>query len=140
MDLVLIRTQKRDDGVFGELYDAQMNQIAVTLEHAYDSGHGDGSYASKLPAGQYQCIRGEHRLHSSPIPFATFEITGVPGHSQILFHVGNYNKDSDGCVLLGKYTQEANGTQMIGLSRSTFYKFMTLQSGVDKFTLIVKDV
>lgn len=140
MDLILIRTQRRDDGIFGELYDVRMNQIAVTLEHAYDAQLGDGSYTSKLKAGTYICQYGMHTLHSSPLPFPTFEITGVAGHTNILFHVGNYNKDSDGCVLLGKYTQDANGHQMIGLSRSTFGRFMGLQEGVDKFILTVKDI
>jgi hypothetical protein len=73
-------------------------------------------------------------------PFTTFEITGVPGHSNILFHIGNYNKDSEGCVLLGRGITEAqSGDQMITMSNTTFKYFMDNQAGVDTFILTVKD-
>jgi hypothetical protein len=71
-------------------------------------------------------------------PFDTFEITDVPLHNNILFHPGNYNDDSEGCVLLGKaYGMKLNGGKMIVNSRNAFDHFMYLQEGVDSFVLIV---
>ncbi len=142
MDLTLIRAERRKDGVFGVLLNDKAEQIAVTLEHSYHDGKwpDEEVYISKLPPGSYQCVRGQHQLHSMNQPFTTFEITGVEGHKNILFHVGNYNQDSDGCVLLGKYKNEVGGQQMIGLSRKTFSEFMKLQEGIPTFTLTVKDI
>lgn len=137
MNLTLSRNDYREDGIFGIITDEASKQIAVSLEHAYDSGNGDGSYAPKVPAGVYKCVRGQHRLASMKQNFTTFEVTNVPGHTNILFHTGNYNHDSEGCILLGR----AYGGQprMIEQSKMTFEAFMALQDGVDQFTLTVKD-
>jgi hypothetical protein len=70
-------------------------------------------------------------------PFITFEITGVPGHTGILFHMGNYNQDSDGCVLLGESTVPDPDPTMITSSVLTFNQFMGSQTGVDTFQLTV---
>lgn len=136
MDLKLKRTAYRPDGIFGVLEDEGGARIAVTLEHAYISG----PYSlclSKIPAGTYTCVRGQHQLHSGPIQ--TFEVTGVPHHSGILFHIGNYNTDSDGCILLGEEMQVAdNGMHFINLSRKTWTNFMDLQDGLQSFILVVE--
>lgn len=126
------------DGVFGALYDAANKAIAVTLQHAYDSGKGDGSYLPKIPPGVYKCVRGQHRLEGMSADFTTFEITGVDGHTNLLFHWGNYNLDSEGCVLLGEHVAPTDNGLMITNSRDTFAKFMGLLTGVDSFTLTVE--
>src|SRR6266481_1747921 len=109
----LIRTDKNYNGVFGILQDSDGNNLAVTLEHSYDG-------IPKIPNGTFTCVRGSHRLHGMTNDFITFEITGVPDHINILFHWGNYNKDSEGCVLLGK----ARVGDTITMSRLTFESFM----------------
>jgi len=124
--LYLKRNDYNENGIFGVLTKEDGTQIAVTLEHSYDS-------KPKLYNGTFQCVRGPHRLHNMTSDFITFEITGVEDHSNILFHWGNYNKDSDGCVLLGK--ERVN--DMITTSRDTFKLFMDLMAGLDSFTLIV---
>ncbi len=140
MDLTLIRTDKREDGVFGILA-TSLDTVALTLEHSYDAQLGDGSYTAKLQPGTYRCVRGMHRLHNMTEDFETFEITGVTGHTNILFHWGNFNDDSEGCVLLGRNripSTKGDG-DMITSSRNTFNKFMDLQKNVSEFTLTVKD-
>lgn len=133
----LIRKEFRADGIFGELRADDDTLVAVTLEHAYDSGHGDGSFLPKVSPGEYTCVRGQHQLHGMAAPFTTFEITGVVGHSNILFHMGNFNKDSEGCVLLGEEIAETGNSEMITNSRATFAKFISGLDGIDSFTLTV---
>lgn len=130
MDLILVREKKRPSGIFGKLCAPDGITFCLTLEHAYPTTEG---YQPKLPAGTYRCVRGPHQLHTGPI-FETFEITGVPGHTGILFHVGNWNRDSEGCVLVG-YT--ISGDNALTRSRDTFKKFMELQAGLDEFQLTV---
>lgn len=145
MDLILIRDEFREDGIFGTLLidDTIPKPIAVTLEHAYDSGNGDGSYVPKVPVGVYLCVRGSHRIHSSVQPFETFEVTGVSGHSGILFHIGNYDKDSDGCILLGKSVGQIHGydkdIKAIGESHEAYEVFMKLQKDTEQFILTVRN-
>lgn len=137
MTLILKRLEKREDGILSSL-SKDGEQIAVCLEHAYDSGLGNGSYDAKLKSGRYKCVRGLHRLGPKKSQFETFEITGVPGHTGILFHVGNYNKDSDGCVLLGD--NYGGDPRMIYNSRLTFQLFMDALIGANEINLMVEDL
>lgn len=121
---------------------ADGEKVAETLEHAYpDEADNMCNYQPKLQAGEYKCVRGTHQLSGNSSKFETFEITGVSGHSGILFHVGNFNKDSDGCVLIGDKTikacSAANSTLMVTNSKVAFAKLMKLLENVDSFTLIV---
>jgi hypothetical protein len=142
--LKLIRHDHQVDGIFGKLFTEEGEKIAVTLEHAYDSGLGDGSYTPKVPPGEYLCVKSQHQLHSMAHPFTTFELKKVPGHTNILLHSGNFNEDSDGCILLGQeitHTTHApnhpGGTTMITASRVTFKKFMERMNLIDTFYLTV---
>ncbi len=142
MNMILTDKAKEVDGIFGTLESEDGSFSCVTLQHAYDSGLGDGSFAAKIPPGTYNCVRGQHHLLGMPAPFTTFEITGVPGHTNLLFHVGNFNEDSEGCVLLGRRIAPRDPPEignMITSSRNTFNAFMDLQIDVDSFTLTVRD-
>lgn len=127
MNLKLTRNEYAQNGIFSTLTTEAGTHVAETLEHAYPMLT---SYEPKIPVGIYKCVRGEHRLHGKP-PFGTFEVTGVAGHSGILFHAGNYNTDSDGCVLVGEKRFE----NMITNSKRTFAAFMALQDGLQEFIL-----
>ena len=126
MNLILRRNTFAEDGILGTLEVDDGEHVADTLEHSYDS-------VPKLPAGTYVCKRGTHQLHSGP-PFSTFEVMGVPGHQGILFHVGNQNKDSEGCVLLGDRFQDKN---YLLNSRITFGHFQDVTDKVNEFSLTV---
>jgi hypothetical protein len=64
--------------------------------------------------------------------YNTYEIR-VDGHSRILFHKGNYAKDTEGCVLLGSYFMPG----WIAMSTVAFDMFMHAMDGVDAVTLTV---
>lgn len=118
------------NGISGALFDDDGIEIAKSIEHAY--GWGINEYNPKVPQGIYVCVRGVHRLAFME-PFQTFEITQVPDHSGILFHMGNSQKDSSGCVLLGTEIHEGKLTESV----KAFEKFMKLMDGVDQFNLEV---
>jgi Family of unknown function (DUF5675) len=137
MKLRLVRQSYEHDGIFGTLYDDSSGAICVTLEHAYPAEDGTGGYAPKLQNGEYICVRGMHRLHDLK-PFETFEIEGVKGHDNILFHAGNLNDDSNGCVLVGEKIEHFPKAWGITASRITFKKLMDKLQGLNTFTLIVE--
>jgi hypothetical protein len=126
----LTRKQFRVDGIFSELSDSKGNIVAYTLEHSYGN-------APKITNGVWKCVRGPHRLHNMTEDFITFEITGILGHKDLLFHWGNYNKDSEGCVLMGESDLMNAGVEMITNSKTTFGKWMTSLDGIDEFELTV---
>lgn len=127
MNLTLRRTSYTDHGIFGLIIDANGDLLCYTLEHAYDK-------LPKLPQGIYECVRGEHKLKGMLVPFETFEVTKVPGHTGILVHCGNYDHDSSGCILVGTAIEK----NMITESRKAFAKFLALQQDVSSFILTVK--
>lgn len=117
--------------MFGLLSNDDGSQIFYTLEHAYLQP--DKCFISKIPNGVYACVRGMHQLERMIRPFETFEITGIMGHTDILFHSGNRNGDSAGCVLLG---MSRNDVEVLN-SREAFSKFMELMTGINLFNLTV---
>lgn len=126
------------DGIFGELFLGNTDQkFCVTLVHAYEQL--DGTYLPKVPPGVYKCVRGIHHLGPKAIPIETFEIIGIVGHSGLLFHPGNWNKDSEGCTLLGQYVVGSPYGRMVGNSQATFKIFMTYFTGINEFQLEVQD-
>lgn len=128
--LTLTRELYRSDGIFGSLLKTDGMSIAETLEHSFDR-------KAALPPGVYPCDRGMHQLAHGE-PFETFEVMRVPGHTGILFHCGNHNADSRGCILLGDFlVQEETGDSISG-SRAAFARFMKEVDGIQQFTLIVE--
>lgn len=134
MNLILKRLQARPDGIFSDLRTERGDLVGQTLEHSYNGPE----WQAKIPDGVFKCVRGEHKLHGMSETFTTFEITGVEGHENLLFHWGNFNKDSEGCILVGRSISRApDQTQMVTDSRDSFERFMRLQENVNEFTLTV---
>lgn len=127
MNLYLKRNRADLYGVFGVLSDEIGNQVCVTLEHAFPQP--DGSFAALIPVGIYTCIR----RHSPRFQCDVFMLKNVPDHDFVEIHWGNYNKDSDGCILVGT---EVNSLG-IGDSREAFAKLMAIQNGAKSFLLVV---
>lgn len=126
----LTRKEFRADGIFSEMADKDGNIVAHTLEHSYNN-------LPKIPNGVWKCIRGPHRLHGMAEDFITFEITGIEGHTDLLFHWGNYNKDSEGCILMGEAEIQVNTVDMITNSKVTWQKWMDSLVGINEFELTV---
>jgi hypothetical protein len=101
---------------------------------------------SCIPPGHYRCRRSVWQKTGTP----TFEITGVPGRSRILFHWGNTEENVEGCVYLGSDfgafevpDEDAPGQPrrlkwgIAAGSRVAFDHFMNALHEVDEFPLDV---
>lgn len=126
--LSLKRIAETEDGTFGALLDGDV-PFAVTLEPQWkDNATG----ISSIPEGEYKC-----RRVLSPKFGDTFEVP-VPGRSHILFHKGNVDDDTQGCILVGEqFTTWTDGTAAIGGSGVAFKEFMDRLKGEDAFWLFV---
>ena len=150
MDMTIKRVAYRADGIFSEMFDGT-TLLMRTCEHAWPSGLPQYQFLPMVMPGKYVCVRGQHRLKGMKEDFVTFEILGVPGHSGVLFHWGNWNEDSRGCVLTGEafafapHDTDRDGeverheqrVQMVTNSRVAFKRFMAAQEDTDRFTLTV---
>lgn len=122
MNLLLQRARVTPVGIFGQLRAPTL--LLSTLEHAFPEG-------PKIPAGVYTCVRRK----SPKFGYDVFMLVDVPGHEFIEIHRGNFNADSDGCVLVGL------GHTLVSITNSemAFERLMKAQEGVNEFQLTVKD-
>lgn len=86
-----------------------------------------------IPVGDYIC----KRFHGTKWP-NTFEIV-VEGHEALLFHAGNTEVDSEGCILLGSSVFKLKGYRAISNSGLTFKLFMETLQDVNEFPLKIVD-
>jgi len=132
MDCTLKRLHKLSSGIFSILEIG--DQKFYTCEHAYQTTQE--TYEPKIIPGIHKCVRGMHRLEGQTEQFDTFEIIET-GHVNLLFHIGNWQSDSHGCILVGTDLDLVIVPPMIKGSKIAFEKFISLQSGVNEFTLTV---
>jgi len=90
---------------------------------------------SSIPAQQYRC----HRQYSTNFGW-TFKVNDCPGRTGILFHAGNYVKDTAGCIILGQYFGKLKDNRGVLNSGNTFKKFMDIMDGQDEFHLTIREV
>lgn len=132
MRVELIRVEENERyGTFGVL---RIDGCAtcVTLE---PPDRDNRANVSNIPPGRYLA-----RRVNSPKYGNTFEVTGVPGRSHILFHSGNWAKDTKGCILLGQYYEKLKSNRMIKNSGVTFASFLACTENVDEFEFTVIEV
>jgi hypothetical protein len=106
---------------------------------------GNRNTVSCIPAGSYHLGRTVYFKHG----YETFEVIDVPGRSRILFHPGNTEIDTCGCILLGLRRgillapdpdimgQPRQWKQAVVASREAFRRFMTGLSPVDRADLMI---
>lgn len=114
------------DGAFGVLMHNAV-PFAVTLERTYDPGN-----TVKIGNGFHEC----HRSRYAKGGYDTWEIT-VPGHSRILFHKGNVELHSEGCVLVAESYAVFGDKPGVAMSGQGFEEFMKRTGDVDSFLLEV---
>lgn len=115
----LVRVATNADGIYGVLIQGNI-PFAVTLEDQFLS----------IPKGSWQCQR-----VNSPKFGVTFEVRDVPGRSHILFHRGNTEADTTGCILVGESFNPVLGRPGITASKAGFEEFIRITSLTREFQL-----
>lgn len=124
--IVLKRIASRSDGTFGVLMMDGNLPFAVTCERAWQNNE---KMVSCIPAGTYLCKR-----VNSPKFGWTFQVMEVPDRSEILFHKGNRDDDTKGCIMTGEsFSTWDDGSVSIAQSGAAFDEFMSRLKGHDEF-------
>lgn len=124
----LVRLTVEPAGAFGLLVVA--GQPFVTCERTYD--RSDGAQYTKILEGRWLCKRSWFVRGG----YVTFEVI-VPGHDRLLFHRGNTELDSEGCILVGQKFGEVEGKPAVLNSMSAWKLFEALTADMDGFELKV---
>ena len=130
MELKLKRVADNEDATFGVLINGNI-PFAVTLEPAWEDNKKG---ISCIPSGPYSCKRVK-----SPKFGDTFEILDVEERTHILFHKGNSERNTQGCVLIAEEFGRLNGKAAVLASGRGFTEFMSILKQVDEFELIIED-
>ncbi len=127
--LRIVRYSETVDGTYGVM---EYNGIpfCMTLE-PNDRGNGRNSC---IPPGRYTCKRHHGTKYKN-----TWVINDVPGRSYILFHVGNIEDDSLGCILLGASLGSVKRKLGIISSSNTFNKFMHVSERATELNLTISE-
>lgn len=129
----IVRVAIRSDGAYGVLLHGGL-PFAVTLEKTYQPLSGIGRQEVKIPVGRHRCVSTFYYKGG----YSTYEIM-VPGHSRLLFHKGNIEAHSEGCVLVGESFASIAGTPGIASSAVGFAEFYERARALPGFDLDVRD-
>jgi hypothetical protein len=129
MDMVkIVRVETHPEfGTFGVMT-INGDAFCVTLE---PYSRDNASNVSCIPTGQYICERYSSRKYSN-----TFQVTHTEGRTYILFHPGNTDDDSAGCILLGSEFGNLGSDRAILESTKAFDAFMSRLTE-DRFKLTI---
>ena len=122
----LVRVHDDRAGMFGALI-INDKPFCVTLENPWLDNQ---VRVSCVPPGTYRCER-----TVSPRFGETFILMEVPGRTHILFHHGNTEPDTKGCILLGQYYGTLGSSLAVLNSKATRRLFMEAMIGTSNFIL-----
>jgi hypothetical protein len=121
-----------DFGTFGVLQENN-HTIVITLERRWMN---NAQFVSCIPIGIYKCKlidSSKGTLQSGRFAHKAYWVLDVPERTEVTIHVGNYLKDIEGCIAVGrKYAHN-----QIYDSRLAMKDFMSYMDGENEFTLKV---
>ena len=120
MKLKLIRDIDSGESTIGRLY-CEGDFLSYTLENPWLNNTVG---LSCIPPGIYKLGLRTSPNFSPRYGHDMVEVKDVPNRSYILFHKGNTNEDTRGCILLG----ETKGIDFIGNSSKAYNKFYPIIS------------
>ena len=101
INLLLIRDTFTEESTIGELF-LDGERICDTLERPYFNNLKN---ISCIPEGNYK-VRLRLARESASRDYLHLLVQDVPDRDWILFHRGNYPKDTSGCILVGLGSQQ----------------------------------
>ena len=110
-----------DFGTYGTLILPDGTHLA-TVERPWLN---NSARISCIPIGKYDCRPRRYNRGG----YDAVEVRGVEGRTHILFHVGNYVRNSNGCILVNSHHSAIGGEWCGAGSKKAFKLFM---DSVDK--------
>jgi len=127
MIVKLIRFSSQEDSTLGLLYiDGAFQCFTIEDEFREEKVHGE----TRIPEGIYELgIRAEGGFHERykqrfrGVHKGMIEVKDVPNFKYILIHIGNWEDQTDGCLLLGNSAkQNVTGSGMVLESKIAYLR------------------
>ena len=136
----IIKLDRIGSTVWGTLGRLELPDRSVfcTLEPQW---RNNASGESCIPAGEYPL-----EMRQSPMVYRTsgmafsrgWEVQDVPNRDLIMIHPGNWQNDSNGCILVGRAFAVIDGKPGITASRAAFKDLMTRLAKREDWRLLVR--
>lgn len=104
----------------------------VTLELPWRNNIAD---RSRIVPGTYRWFR--RHAHETRHGYDVFQLRNVPGRTDVQIHIGNFPKNTDGCILIGSVVAETHD-YILG-SGTAYAAFMALFAGIDDGEITIID-
>lgn len=114
----ILRDPSSPSGVFGTLL-TDSGFGCYTLEPALDRAEHPC-----IPKGGYRCDLKDHPKHGK-----CYELADVPGRTSVLIHVGNFERDTEGCILVGNAIGTIGNDHALLASKDAYRRFMDDMAG-----------
>ena len=131
MNITLTRLYSRDDCTIGVLTSPE-KMLCFTMENPWRHNQKN---VSCIPEGKYRC-----EPHAGTKHKETWIVKDVDGRSGIVFHIGNTESDTRGCILPGTTVGMIEENKAVLRSRIALEKLRVYIGLNTSFNLIVKRV
>ena len=125
-----------NDGTFGALLHDNVI-VCLILERKWKENK---PFESCIPASEYICRKVKDVSVSIGSNDYTYEIANVPDRYGILFHIGNIEDDTAGCLLTGEKVGTYKFKNAVLNSGSAFGKFIKYLGEDEIFHLEIQDM
>jgi hypothetical protein len=105
---------------------------------------------TRIPEGEYEVklrtVGGHHESYAKKYPAihkGMLELQNVPGFQFILIHIGNTDKDTDGCLLVGEMPvlgEKLSITQSTAAYERFYKRVITCIEAKEKVTVKIEDI
>lgn len=121
------RIIKSNQAILGIWTSPTGTELCRTLENPYRETLKD----SAIPCGTYECVR------DNTGKFQFYKVLNVVGRSNIEIHQGNYESDTEGCILVGAAWAIMNNKLAVTSSNTTIAKLKKVLP--EKFLLEISE-
>lgn len=133
MMLAVLKRKSTKDNIIGELdLFNESNQEILKLRTLELPFLDNKPFISAIPKGLYTV-----KKYQSPKFGACFQVQDVPGRTYILFHPGNYTRNTKGCILVGKDIGDINKDGSVDVLHSKDAMKELLTKADDTFKLFI---
>lgn len=133
MMLAVLKRKSTKDNIIGDLkLFNKSNQEILNLRTLELPFLDNKPFISAIPKGLYTVEK-----YQSPKFGTCFQVQDVPGRTYILFHPGNYTRNTKGCILVGRDIGDINKDGSVDVLHSKDAMKELLTKADDTFKLFI---